>query len=369
MKVINHLFAVAAACVLLGVMLAGCCQSPDKISSYQIKKMYNKELKDAATNVAFDSIKIGYYETDATTRCELRRLEAAGLVKVEFERFVWWEKITRTKKVVSRSFDWWYGESVSTSYRTIVEYENPDHILARVTLTPEGEKLVVKELPEAKAVEDKDMKQPDVDLSEFPENKVQCEENWPEIPNPFLQKEEPKAEPQPKDEPVEDVLEEEIVEKEEPADPNETVERIDQARYEAYQKAVETVNDTTVVLKSYETKAVKARNIQIRNVDGISIATAEVILEVQNVTLAGRAISKKVEGTRISKTVVYTYFLDKGWVSVDQLKRDNNALKNIQPAIDLQSKTMENNGNEEQASEEADNAEVDLKGNYERFMD
>ena len=64
-------------------------------------------------------------------------------------------------------------------------------------------------------------------------------------------------------------------------------------------------------------KVVKARNIQIINENGVANALAEIIIENKNVSDAYRVDNGIINGTKTSRPVILTYYLDKGWVIVE----------------------------------------------------
>jgi hypothetical protein len=67
-------------------------------------------------------------------------------------------------------------------------------------------------------------------------------------------------------------------------------------------------------LRAGEVKAIKARNIQLIEKDGVLTAAAEVIYETEDATDAGRILIGFENGQQSAKDVVFTYYYDKGWV-------------------------------------------------------
>lgn len=310
MKKIRTTAVILLGCAISCFLMMGCMQSADKISSNQIIKLYNQQLKEQAQNQEYIPVKVGYYETTSPEeRCVLKKLEAAGLLTVSFERFAWWEKIEGTKKVKQQYYDYF---NWTTAYRTVskkvLEYNFEDHIMATVTLTPEGKKLIMKSIPEPVVKQDKDMIQPVLDSAKHPECFVTCEENWPKIENPFIEKKQ-ESTPAKKTEPKK-----ETTQKETPDEDEVSIERRDNKQYSAYQAALQKIDETEVYLKGCTVKPVKARNIQVIKENGISVAVAEIILEKTNVTKAYSAIKQELNKTRSLEPVVLTYFIDKGWV-------------------------------------------------------
>jgi len=315
-KIQTLLWAALVACL----MLTGCTESRDNISSRQITQKVNNQLKAAAETDHFTSIAVGTYEVDAFTRCQLKQLEAAGLITYSEQRFCWWEKRLVNKKTtryVTRS-SWFYTwQEPVTSYVKKTEYDNPDHVIATVALTAKGQKLTVESIPQPADNVDKDLQQPEYDPEDYPEGKADCAWNFPEIPNPWLKKEEPVEEEEPVVEEVavvDSVVEELPAEEEEIEIPDDGVERIDKEVYQAYLKALAQAHSEEVIFRSYSIKATKARNIQLVEVGGIRIARAEVILEVKSATDAGRILDGMLKGMKTTTPVVLTYYLDRGWV-------------------------------------------------------
>ena len=310
----NILFIVCAlfVCALVCIGLSSCSHSSDRITSSKITKLYNNYLKENALSQEFANVTVGYYETTAEERCALKRLEAAGLVTVSFERFAWWEKVEAIKKVPKTTYDWWGYAHTQYVSKKINEYSFEDHIMATVALTPAGNNLIIKDLPENKEKEDKDLVQPKFDTSKYPECLVDCTENWPEIKNPFItennvEQEAPKgAKTQAKDNKKEETKNEEA-----------RILRKDSAQYVAYMKALKQVSKTQCILKGCTVKATKARNIQIVNENGIKTAVAEVIIEKKNVSDAYRVTNGVISGEKETHTVLLTYYLDKGWVLIE----------------------------------------------------
>ena len=342
-------------CAVSCFLLVGCTQSADKISSNQIVKLYNQQLKEQAQAQESIPIKVGYYETSSEQeRCTLKKLEAAGLLTVSFERFAWWEKIEGVKKVKQSYYDYWSWSTVTrTVNKKILEYNFEDHIMANVALTPAGKKLVLKSLPEPVSKEDKDMIQPKLDSAKNPECFVKCEENWPYIENPFIEKK--KEDTPQKTEPKKETKQKETPNEE---DDEVTIERRDNKQYLAYQNALEKVNETEVHLKGCTVKAIKARNIQIVKENGISTAVAEVIVEKNNVTKAYSAIKQELNKTRTLEPVTLTYFMDKGWVieedfQIGFMKEYFETWKELCDALEDAADELGKSGEGEETEEEA----------------
>ena len=236
------------------------------------------------------------------------------------ERFAWWEKTVTYKKEIAR-YDWYYGPTYKNVRK--VSYDYNEHFMVDVQLTDEGKKWVVKGEPIMKPSIDQDLVQPDSDLSSYPENQIDCVESWPEIPNPYLEPEpqpevkpeakpEAKPEPKPKTEPKDQskTEPEPQPEQEDSTGPQVTVG--DQCK--AFEEANAKESHKTVYLFAFKKKAIKARNVQVSNTSEFPLAKAEVILEIYNVSTAGRAIVKAIEGERQALPVTLEYYIDKGWV-------------------------------------------------------
>ena len=188
-------------------------------------------------------------------------------------------------------------------------------------LTPEALKWKVDSMPQPKEDIDEDMKQPEFDLANYPEFSISCLESWPEIENPFIKKQEsstPKQNTTDNDTYTKKENQSNTVtETREPE--GEDIERIEKSQYKAYIKAQDKFSSEYAILKAYSRSAVKARNIQIKNVDGIATAVAEVIIETDDVTNAGRVYYGIINGVRSKENVSLTYFIDKGWVIKNEM--------------------------------------------------
>lgn len=302
--------------VLAGSLLLSCVSSPNRLSSGEIVRQYNKMMKKAATNEYFVDLEVGKYEENSSAeRLILRQLEAAGIVTYEVARYPWWEKTFRTyrKAVPVTKYYWGYAYQ-DEEYRTVKEnvYNFEDHYIVGVGLTRKGKSLVVEERPEPVYETDKDLADPEIDPDKYAWNKKDLTENWPEIENPFIQKEEPAAPAQKPAAPAQ--AEDRPATPSTPADEPEEdpTERIDARKYEAY-NALD-LNSEDVILKAFSVKAVKARNIQISTASGTPKATAEVILTSYGTTDAGRILEGAENGFHQLATVTLTYYQDKGWV-------------------------------------------------------
>ena len=172
--------------------------------------------------------------------------------------------------------------------------------------------MVIKEAP--KPVIDKDMEQPEIDESKYAWNNTDLSEYWPDIENPFLKKtEEKKVESLNVETQTTDT---EVVEEQE-IDDTPKVERIEEDQYEKYRALKE--NKYCAVLLAGRVKAKNARYIQIEKDErGVSIAKAEVIITLVDVTDAGRIKRGLEDGIKTNTPVVLTYYLDKGWLLINE---------------------------------------------------
>lgn len=309
---------LASILIVMLFLMSSCTDSVEKLSSWKISRLYKKQLKELAVYQDFAIIKTGYYEIAEEQRCELKQLEAAGLISVRFDRFAWWEKEIVDHSVRKVYYDWWgypYYETVKVKEP---EYNFCEHIMANVVLTDKAKKQIIKKLPKPKNKEDKDVKQPKFHASKYPECKVDCQENWPEIKNPFIKEVKTEIDVTPQRDEVQS--EKDVSHKEESVEvEHANIERVDASQYEAYQKALKKINETVYTLKGCDNKVVKAKNIQIRNVNGVSIATAIVIVEKKNVTDAYRVQTGRISGFKELHPVCLTYYQDKGWTLLDDL--------------------------------------------------
>jgi hypothetical protein len=299
------------------MLLTSCGNSePKPISAKAIVKEVNQSLVDDAEAEEFTEVAVGTYEcNDPMARNLLAKLEVAGLVDYEVTRYAWWEKSTKSYKkayTVTRGYGWWSYQDTEYKWVKGTSYDFEDHYVVTVSLTRKGERLVVDELPQPKENVDEDMISKEIDPSSYKWNQVNLDEDWEYIPNPFLEKKEPKEEETntTKAEPRKETRRQPKESTKEPE--KDPVVRIDSLKYEAYVNFDE--NRQKKYLKVGEIKAVKARNIQIlEGPDGLT-AQAEVVLETENATDAGRILEGFENGQKSLVNVSFTYYTDKGWV-------------------------------------------------------
>lgn len=312
MKCVNYFIAVVAI-VAVGSLTSCMGHSPETISKGDIVDAYNEMLESKAENVITTELMLGTFEcNDENEREMYRKLEAAGIVNYDVERLAWWEKGLKKVKKYRTVTDWygWYSYNRQEPYWTNeTAYDFEDHYIVTVSLTPKGERIVIKENPQPAV--DKDMEQPEIDYSKYAWNNADLSENWPYIENPFLKKE---VVEETSPETVEDSVvrdDEEPVET--PKDETPNVVRIDAAQYKKYQAF--SGDGHYAVLLAGKVEAETARFIQImKSENGISRARAEVIVETVDVTDIGRIQYGMENGIKRKEEVTLTYYLDKGWV-------------------------------------------------------
>ena len=315
----KHCFRAVAVLGLAAAAALGCTPSQELTSKKIVKEVNASIERDCQTDLFVD-LAVGHYEcNDPGQRMELAQLEAAGLINYEVTRYAWWEKeqVSRKKAYQVQEVHGWYytwTETV-TKYKWVKEtvHRFEDHYVVNVTLTRAGERLLA-ERPEPEEYIDEDLVSKEVDPSTYKWNKVDLSENWPEIPNPFLTPVAPEE--------VEEVdrafYQDEtpststVVTETETAPAEDPVERINKQQYEAYNAL--TLNAEVVTLKAGSVKAIKARNIIVREAAGAKVAEAEVIFETYGATDAGRIIMNFENGRRRSDDYSLIYYLDKGWV-------------------------------------------------------
>lgn len=311
MKRFHLIGAVALASV--SMLLVSCENSePKPISAKAIVKEVNQKLVDDAQGELFAEIAVGTYEcNDPIAREYLAKLEVAGLIEYDITRYAWWEKSKKAYKKaykVIRGYGWWSYEDIEYKWVSGTAYDFEDHYVVDVKLTKKGERLAVDARPEPKPQVDEDLVSKEVDYSKYAWNQVDLEEAWEDIPNPFIEKKEPK-EPKAAKEKAQSKRKPKEVLKESKNDP--TI-RIDSLQYKHYME-IDEVKEVKY-LRAGEVKAIKARNIQLIEKDGVLTAAAEVIYETEDATDAGRILIGFENGQKSAKDVVFTYYYDKGWV-------------------------------------------------------
>lgn len=298
------LFIMTAA-----LMISACGESPETISERTIIRQVNQKFYDEATNNLYAPVRTGLYEcNDPVYRKQLRALAAADLITYSVDRYCWWEKSKKNvKKAYTVTRGTWYLYK-TTEYKWVKTdaYDFCDHFVVSVALTKKGEKMAIEELPQPIEKIDEDLRQPTVDASQYPWNQVDLNENWQDIPNPFIEPEEAAEKS------IKTIEKKATTQEEKESEPkkDDTV-RMDSLQFIAYSKL--NFSETTKYLKAAFVKAEKARNIQIDNSEGKPEAHAEVIIKTVHVTDAGRIMYNLENGYRQLFTVDLDYFWDKGW--------------------------------------------------------
>lgn len=309
--------AMVVAVLLVGISYISCCDSADAISQRTIVNQVNDALENQAANIVYLPIEVGTYECEYDNyRLYLRKLENAGLLEYDVTRYAWWEREVRSVRESYRVWheSYWYGGYYDTEYRWVNKtfYNFEDHYVVTATLTKSGQKICVDELPEPIEQVDEDLEQPEVNPDDYSWNKADLSESWPEIYNPFIER--------PAEADVDEVVacEESDDYDYDDCEENEAQDNIDRNDEEQFLQyhAVE-MNEKCVYIKAFEVEAIKARNIQIFEVDGFTRARAEVILSTCNVTDAGRILVDCEDDMRSSREVTLTYYVDRGWVLDD----------------------------------------------------
>jgi hypothetical protein len=197
-------------------------------------------------------------------------------------------------------------------------YNFEDHYVVTAKLTKKGRKICVDELPEPIEQVDEDLEQPEINPEDYSWNREDLSESWPEIHNPFIER--PAADDD--DEVV--IYEEEADyddgEYEDVEEESDGIDRNDEEQFLKYHAV--NIDQQSLYIKAYELEAVKARNIQIYEEDGITRARAEVIISTCDVTDAGRIMLECEDDMRSVIEVSLTYYLDKGWVLDDNVLSD-----------------------------------------------
>lgn len=313
MRSIHHLQRfvgpICAATLLFVFIFTPSCTSPQNtLSERAILKKFNQALVSQNDFQQYVGVQTGTYEcNDTETRHILRELEAAGLITYSVERYAWWEKemksVRKPYTVTRKAF---YGSYNTTEYKwtKVPEYLFCDHYVVSVSLTRKGERLALSEIPAQPMPVDKDLQQPNIDPSKYVWNQTDLSEEWPTIPNPFVDAQPDRAANK-RNEPDKETS---------ASTPKKqaVIERIDSLQYTAFNNLV--FESDTVYFLSHRIEGIKARNIQIFKILGVSTANAEVVCRMKDVSDAGRIISKVENGQRSLRKASFTYFLDKGWV-------------------------------------------------------
>lgn len=303
---------------ILTLFICSCSsQTRDNLPSGVVEDAVAEQMKRSMLDQSYTKLKTGYFEcNEENTRITLAKLAAAGVISYKVERFAWWNKHL-------------YAGSSNGSYYGAESYKYEEHFMVSVQLTEEGKEIMVDSIPMPEVLEDEVMKQPEIDLTTFPENNY-AKENWPEIPCP-----EKKETAEKKQTPTDTVAapkekEEErgnvnniFAEAEKKQDAN--TERdawvaLDVETKTKYEVASSKQKSEIVTLKSSALVVDDVRFIQtfVDQQSGLCRATAEVIVKTKDVTAAGRILDQKYDGTKLCATVNFVYYDDKGWILVDK---------------------------------------------------
>lgn len=320
----------AAALAAVSMLVSSCGNSePKPITEKAIVEQVNQLLADEAESELYSEIAVGTYEcNDPMTRLLLAKLEVAGLIDYEVTRYAWWEKAKRSyKKAYTVYYGWWGYE---TRYKTVsgTSYDFEDHYIVTVELTRKGQKLAVDTRPEPVQKVDEDLVSETFDASAYKWEQADLSETWENIPNPFLEKKESKTTTKTTNKP-EAKKERKVKEAVEAYPKDDPTIRRDSLQHVAYMNIDE--NKQLKYLKVGVIKAIKARNIQVlNNYDGLT-AVAQVILDTEEATDAGRILKGFEDGQKTLMNVEFRYFIDKGWVLVDseqvEVKPEDDAAK------------------------------------------
>ncbi|MBR1414448.1 MAG: hypothetical protein IJ570_01105 [Prevotella sp.] len=325
----------AMALPLLGMAMTmqvftSCSQDPNKLPTGVVEDLVEELLEESGQEQSFVNIPVGTFElNDQHARAMLMKLQAAGVVNYKVDRYAWWNKTLEI-----HNYYQWYNSTHERIGNTYYDFE--EHFVVTVSLTEEAKKYQVDSIPQPKQKEDEDMKQPDVNPDQFPENNIRLTEEWPYIPNP----ENPVRENKDK---VTVDLSQPIEEDEDPG--CETEEDYDTAQRLSldietsmnYEEVSQRFNQEIVYLKSSKLKVKKARFVQVYDSPntGRRCGSAEVIVEMKDVTPAGRVLGSKYDGIRFCSPVEVVYYADKGWIL-------QNRTLNLQPVSGLGVAASEN---------------------------
>lgn len=286
-------FVAVAAVLFAGASLFSCTSSSETISEGEILDQINDLISEQAADVVYVPFTVGAYEcNDADSRLVMRQLNEAGIIEYKVTRYAWWEKYDR----------YWRP------------YNFEDHYIVNLALTSKGKRIAITELPEPIEQVDEDMLQPEIDPAEYSWNKANLVEEWPEIYNPFVEREPAESYEEnedlgafsDEDDDYYDAFEEDDEEY------DDGTERNDKQQYVQY-KAFE-ASPEQIYFEACEIEAIKARNIVIYENQGARRARAEVIFSTVDATDAGRILYGVEEDLRQLVEVEFIYFEDKGWV-------------------------------------------------------
>ncbi len=319
--------AMGLAVLAVSLMISCSSNDPDKLSAGTVEDLVEELLEESAQDQSYVTVRVGKYEeNDWAARARLMQLQAAGVITYKVERFAWWNK------TLAVDYTYRYYETVGGRYEKIgnVYYDFEEHIVVTVGLTDEGKIICVDSIPQPQPKVDKDMEQPEFNPADFPESKINLKENWKYIPNPDAPPAPANVKQKKEDtydlgkalrEEQSGVKESAPVEHHEVYD-DEAPKRLslDIKTSMAWEKLKDQLHDEDVILKSSRLKVKKARFIQIFDdkTTGVRCGCAEIIIEMTDVTPAGRVMEQKYDGIRLCAPVSLVFFYDKGWILQDK---------------------------------------------------
>lgn len=303
----KHLYLILTLAAMLCIV--SCSESSDSLSDSTAKSLVKKEFERLNRMDGSYAIQTGYFEcNDNQMRYLYRQLAANDLITYKCDKVKKTERVQKTRKVTRYGF-WGYKYTDTERYWV---NEDVDTYFVTIELTEKGKKLIAEEKEVEPSDDDKEMKYDmEVDNSKFPESKVQEDEFAEPAP------------PAPAE--VEEVVEvdtvaadsvavaEEIAPQPEP----QPQPKANEKKKSEYELAKEKESIEVVLLKAYEIKIIKARNILKT---GDYSAVAEIVAEYTNVNAVGRIFGGLSEGGRfLLDNISYVYYQDKGW----QVKLNN----------------------------------------------
>ena len=297
----KHFYLLMALVAML--CMVSCSESSDSLSDSTAKSLVKKELQRLNRLEGSFAVQTGYYEcNDDHQRYLYRQLAANELITYKCDKVKKMERVQKTRKVTRRGF---WGYAYTDTERYWVNEEVTTYFVT-IELTDKGKKLIVEEKEIQPTDDEKELKlDMEVDNSKFPESKVQVDEFAEPAPAPA---------PEPVVEEATDVdtvavdSVAEVVDVVEQPEPKPTAKDKKKSEYDL---AKEKENFEVVMLKAYEIKLIKARNIKKT---GDYAAVAEIVAEYDEVNAVGRIFGNLAEGKRfLLENISYQYYQDKGW--------------------------------------------------------
>lgn len=286
MKTKLHIQLISCAWLTASAtMLTACGNNDTTLTESGVKSAVNELIAPYSKHFTPASLEIGFYELNSESdRTNLRKLAAAGMITYDAQIVI--EKIQR----------YYYSRE-------------KEHVFVTVSLTPEGQKLVMSEeevlafekaVLEASKGSAKDLECPNID-TEYPENNI-----GPEI--------------------ITNIVRDEGTGSQDSYTPNSQESQNDgtsgatntqkekKSPETVYEKALERVSTETVHVRAYKMRISKIRNILCPPAMAeTGKGTAEIITEYTDVTPFGRILTNALEGEKNADKMNFTYFNDKGW--------------------------------------------------------